>query len=400
MKHFFYFLTGLFFLCASHIALATTPIHDVRLAQNQTDVVRLVAETEKQPEFNVFKLNNPPRLVIDFPDAEFTKTVNQKQGLSAAFVNNLRLGNPTPKTCRFVLELPHPNIQESHFLIPPEKGGKWRFVMDLSNMAGAQSEPLAKSTPNTSGLSKKSVYTSPKSTTYTSTKSTSPRKKVIVLDPGHGGQDPGAISRTGKFEKDLTLKMGKELRKKLEKAGYRVVMTRDRDIAIPLRKRIDKAHQAKGDLFISIHADSALNTKAKGLSIYTISERASDKEAAALAERENKADIILGLDLGDYQPEVSNILIDLAKRDTMAKSSLYADLVVQEMKRKVKLVPNAHRFAGFVVLKSANIPSVLLEMGYLSNKEEDKLLQKSSYREKLAEALTKAVNAYFKNVNE
>ena len=132
MKHFFYFLTGLFFLCASHIALATTPIHDVRLAQNQTDVVRLVAETEKQPEFNVFKLNNPPRLVIDFPDAEFTKTVNQKQGLSAAFVNNLRLGNPTPKTCRFVLELPHPNIQESHFLIPPEKGGKWRFVPGTS----------------------------------------------------------------------------------------------------------------------------------------------------------------------------------------------------------------------------------------------------------------------------
>ena len=392
MKRLFYFLTCLFLFCAAPMTWAATPIHDVRLAQYQTDVVRLVAETAEQPDFNVFKLSNPPRLVVDFPNAEFTQTATQKQGLSAAFINNLRLGNPTPQTCRFVLELPHTNIQESHFLIPPEKGGKWRFVMDLSNMGGAKTAPLAKSSPNTSSLSKTAAYTS--------SKSTSPRKKVIVLDPGHGGQDPGAISRTGKFEKDLTLKMGKELRNKLEKAGYRVVMTRDRDMAIPLRKRIDKAHQAKGDLFISIHADSALNTKAKGLSIYTISERASDKEAAALAERENKADIILGLDVGDYQPEVSNILIDLAKRDTMAKSSLYADLVVQEMKKKVKLVPNAHRFAGFVVLKSPNIPSVLLEMGYLSNKEEEKLLQKSAYRAKLAEALTKAVNTYFSNVNE
>lgn len=392
MKRIFYFLTCLFFLCATPFALAGTPIHDVRLAQYQTDVVRLVAETTEQPDFNVFKLNNPPRLVVDFPNAEFTQTATQKQGLSAAFVNNLRLGNPTPQTCRFVLELPHTNIQESHFLIPPEKGGKWRFVMDLSNMGSSQSTPLAKSAPEKPTFKIKS--------TITPSKSTALRKKIIVLDPGHGGQDPGAISRSGRFEKNLTLKMAKELRNKLEKAGYRVVMTRDRDVAIPLRKRIDKAHQAKGDLFISIHADSALNTKAKGLSIYTISERASDKEAEALAERENKADIILGLDLGDYQPEVSNILIDLAKRDTMAKSSLYADLVVGEMKKKVKLVPNAHRFAGFVVLKSPNIPSVLLEMGYLSNKEEEKLLQKSSYRAKLAEALTKAVNSYFKNVKE
>ncbi len=396
MRIVFYFLTFFIFLMCQPLAHAATPIHDLRLAQYQTGVVRLVAETGQQPDFNVFKLNNPPRVVVDFSNAAFTKTVNTKQGLSAAFVNQVRLGNPTPQTCRLVLELPHPNIQESHFLIPPEKGGKWRFVMDLSNMGGVEKIPLAKSIPT--NVIKSQQKSQPTPTIYNSPKS--PRKKVIVIDPGHGGKDPGAVSRAGRFEKDLTLKMGKELRDELESAGYRVVMTRDRDVAIPLRKRIEKAHKAQGDLFISIHADSALNTKAKGLSIYTISERASDKEAAALAERENKADIILGMDLGDYQPEVGNILIDLAKRDTMAKSAQYADLVVAEMKKRVDVLPDTHRFAGFVVLKSPSIPSVLLEMGYLSNKSEEKQLQKKSYRAKLVTALTKALNTYFNNLNE
>jgi len=161
--------------------------------------------------------------------------------------------------------------------------------------------------------------------------------------------------------------------------------------------RIQKAHEANADLFISIHADSSKNRSAKGLSIYTISEKASDKEAAALAERENKADILYGMDLADYQPEVGNILIDFAKKYAMDQSSVYADYIVKEMKSLVELVPNAHRFAGFVVLKSPNIPSVLLEMGYLSNRQEEKLMWKSSYRNKLSKALVQAVKTYFKN---
>ena len=165
-----------------------------------------------------------------------------------------------------------------------------------------------------------------------------------------------------------------------------------------MRGRIQKAHEANADLFISIHADSAKNKSAKGLSIYTISETASDKEAAALAERENKADILFGMDLADYQPEVGNILIDFAKKYAMDQSSIYADYVVNEMKKEVNLRQNAHRFAGFVVLKSPNIPSVLLEMGYLSNPQEDKLMQKESYRKKLGTALANAVDTYFKKL--
>ena len=192
--------------------------------------------------------------------------------------------------------------------------------------------------------------------------------------------------------------MAKETKAILEKRGYKVVLTRDKDFYIPLRGRIKKAHEANGDLFISIHADSAKSRSATGLSIYTISETASDKEAAALAERENKSDILFGMDLSDYQPEVGNILIDIAKKYAMDQSSIYADEVVREMQKEVKLRDQAHRFAGFVVLKSPNIPSVLLEMGYLSNPQEDKSLQKESYRKKLATALANAVDSYFKKL--
>jgi len=194
--------------------------------------------------------------------------------------------------------------------------------------------------------------------------------------------------------------MAKETKELLQKEGFKVVLTRDKDVFIPLRGRIKKAHDANGDLFISIHADSAKNASAKGLSIYTISEKASDAEAAALAERENKADIILGMDLSDVDPLAGNVLLDLAKTDTMNKSAIYAKYVVREMRKTVDLVPNAHRMAGFVVLKSPNIPSVLVELGYLSNKVEDKNLQRSSYRKELAEALVRAVKTYFENLSE
>ena len=195
--------------------------------------------------------------------------------------------------------------------------------------------------------------------------------------------------------------MAKETKKILESSGkYRVLLTRDKDVALALRERIAFAHKNKADLFISIHADSAKNKNAKGLSVYTISERASDKEAMALAERENKADIILGIDLSGETQEVSNILIDLAKRDTMEKSSHYANLLVAKMASQVTLVKDAHRYAGFVVLKSPNIPSVLIELGYLSNKQEEKLLAQSAYRNRLSKSILQAVDAYFSTIYE
>ena len=362
-------------------------IKGMRLASSTADAVRFVADLSAEAQVLVSRLSNPPRLILDFKNTTFSPLSKAQKFSPVNFVGGLRTGTPFAGTARIVLDLPNEALTEKHFLLKPQSGKSWRFVLDLSRNAPTVLPVSSSETKTGSGGLR--PFTTPKKT-----------QRVIVLDAGHGGQDPGAISRSGHYEKNITLNMVRETRDLLQKAGYKVVLTRDSDVFIPLRGRIKKAHAAHADLFISIHADSAKNPSARGLSVYTISERASDAEAAALAERENKADIILGMDLSEVDADAGNILLDLAKTDTMNKSAQYADLVVREMKRKVPLVPNAHRMAGFVVLKSPNIPSVLVELGYLSNRTEDKNLQKTSYRRDLAEALVRAVNTYFDTISE
>lgn len=225
-------------------------------------------------------------------------------------------------------------------------------------------------------------------------------KPLIVLDPGHGGRDPGAIGRRGTLEKTVTLNMAKAIRAELEKSGrYRVALTRDRDIAVPLRERLTFARKAGGALFISIHADSLGQTsEMRGASVYTLSNRASDKEAASLAQKENKADIVSGLDLTDQDPIVSEILIDLALRDATNRSIGFADQLVKELAKVTKLVKGTRRFAGFVVLKSPDTPSVLLELGFLSNSSDEKLLNSAAHRLKIAGAVREALDSYFQAI--
>jgi len=362
-------------------------IQDLRLSVNDAQNVRFVVDLTDQAEIKLSRLSNPPRMVIDVENAPFEPGVREKRFLNTGFISSIRTGKPTPTTTRIVLDLPSDNVTEKHFTLAPQAGAPWRFVMDLTNNTPQVGVKAFSNDAQTVATQAPAKIEPPKKSVI--------KKKIVMLDPGHGGQDPGAISRSGKYEKDLTLKMAKETKVLLEKAGYKVVMTRDKDYYVTLRGRIEKAHKANADLFISIHADSAASSAAQGLSIYTISETASDKEAAALAENANKADILFGMDLSEYQPEVGNILIDFAKTYTMDQSAKYADEVVKEMAKEVTLRPKAHRYAGFAVLKSPNVPSVLLEMGYLSNRDEDKLLQKESYRNKLSKALVRAVNTYF-----
>lgn len=192
---------------------------------------------------------------------------------------------------------------------------------------------------------------------------------------------------------------GRELKEHLEdKYGYKVYMTRNRDIFIPLRDRVKIARRYEADLFLSIHADSAANKRASGLSVYTLSEKASDKEAAALAEKENKADIVAGLNFAEHSKEVSDILLNLAQRETLNRSSEFATFMVKEMRKSTHTLDNTHRFAGFAVLKAPDIPSVLMELGYLSNRTEEKQLQQKSYRKKLAESAGRAIDKYFENM--
>jgi N-acetylmuramoyl-L-alanine amidase len=232
------------------------------------------------------------------------------------------------------------------------------------------------------------------------TASSQPRARdgvpVIVIDPGHGGVDPGATGVSGIYEKHITLAMARELKAALEKNGrYRVHLTRDRDIFIRLRDRVAIARQYGADLFISLHADAVQSPAIRGLSVYTLSQNASDSEAQALAEKENKADLIAGVDLSHESPDVAGILIDLAQRETMNRSAGFATDVVDEVGQELDLLDNTHRFAGFAVLKAPDVPAVLVEMGYLSNEFEEKQLRQPQYRARLAKAMAKAVERFF-----
>lgn len=219
---------------------------------------------------------------------------------------------------------------------------------------------------------------------------------VIVIDPGHGGVDPGAIGVSGIYEKHITLALARELKTALEKSGrYRVHLTRDRDVFIRLRDRVAIARQYGADLFISLHADAVQNPSIRGLSVYTLSQNASDNEAQALAEKENKADLIAGVDLSHETPDVAGILIDLAQRETRNRSAGFASEMVDEVGQEFNLLDNTHRFAGFAVLKAPDLPSVLVETGYLSNDYEEKQLRQPTYRARLAKAIARAIDRYF-----
>jgi len=228
---------------------------------------------------------------------------------------------------------------------------------------------------------------------------TAAKSHLVILDPGHGGIDPGAIGVSGVYEKDVTLATAREVARQLEATRrYRVHLTRTGDEFVALQDRVARARAVDGELLLSIHADALPNAAIRGASVFTLSERASDKEAAELAAHENKADLIAGIDLSRHEPAVSEILFDLARRQTNNLSIRLAQQLVVELGRQVRLLQNSHRSAGFVVLKAPDIPSALIELGCLSNREEDKSLQQASYQRRLATSLVRSVNDYFELV--
>lgn len=223
-------------------------------------------------------------------------------------------------------------------------------------------------------------------------------RPLVVIDAGHGGHDPGALASWdgGLREKDLTLKLAREMRDRLLASGrVRVALTRDRDEFLILQERFGIARRLGADLFISVHCDSAENQGASGASIYTLSEVASDREAARLAARENKADILAGVDLADASADISSILIDLTQRETMNASAGFARLLGREAKPLVPLKPNYHRMASLMVLKAPDMPSILFETGYISNEDDAKRLNSDSGRRALAESVRRAVEVHF-----
>jgi len=225
---------------------------------------------------------------------------------------------------------------------------------------------------------------------------TARRQPTIVIDPGHGGIDPGAVSPSGNYEKDIVLATAGLLASQLAAAHrYRVLLTRSTDEFIPLRDRVARARAWKADLFLSIHADALPESEMRGLSVFTLSAEASDRVAAAVATRENRADLVAGIDLARQPREVGNVLIDLARRQSGNLSILLARKVVDQLVREVVLLEHPQRSADFVVLTAPDVPSVLVELGCLSNPQEERLLRQHAYQQKLARGLARAVEAYF-----
>jgi N-acetylmuramoyl-L-alanine amidase len=223
-----------------------------------------------------------------------------------------------------------------------------------------------------------------------------PGKPIVVIDAGHGGVDPGATSVSGAYEKNIVLALAQDVKAALDKSGkVTAVLTRDRDIFIPLRERVAIARAANADLFMSLHADTVADPDIRGLSVYTLSQNASDAEAQALADKENKSDIVAGIDFSNESPEVTNILIDLVQRESMNLSAKFAGSVITEVSHDThELLQNTHRFAGFAVLKAPDVPSVLVESGYLSNARDEQMLRRPEYRAKLAQALARAIEGF------
>ncbi|MBP7339158.1 MAG: N-acetylmuramoyl-L-alanine amidase [Niveispirillum sp.] len=268
-------------------------------------------------------------------------------------------------------------------VIPPRDGMPPRFVMDLAAGRagrGAVLTPASVSTMNPPVPAEKPKPTLP----------------MIVIDPGHGGQDPGAIAVGGGYEKDITLAMAKELRRQLLATGrYRVALTRDSDTYIPLRDRPGIARAKGADLFISLHADSITSKQVRGLSVYTLSDKASDREAEMLAQRENQSDAIVGLDLSVQSADIASILIGMSQRDALNRSRRFASLLLKNLDPKIAVLPGPMRSAGFAVLTAPDVPAVLVEMGYLSHSQDAKLLGSDAHRKRMAGSLLRAVDGYF-----
>ena len=358
---------------------------DARLA-GDTSRTRLVIDLNKKIEVRAYTIADPNRVVIDLPEVSFDLPVGagkQARGLIAAF----RYGQFAQGKARIVIDLREPVRIDKTFVLAAVDDQPARLVIDLvrTDAASFKKSALVIEQPKTAA---------PKVLPKRDPSDTRP---VIVLDPGHGGPDAGAQAKTGDEEKEVVLEVAKKLREQLLKTGrYRVVMTRDDDYFVPLEERVAIARSNGAALFISIHADSLSKGtgEASGATIYTLSERASDSEAQKLADTENDSDKLAGY-FSQQPDDIANILFDLAQRDTKNHSALFARTLAGYLKNAARLHKSPLRSAGFVVLKSPDVPSVLLELGYLSSVEDLKQMTSEAWREKVTVSIVEAIDKFF-----
>ena len=380
-------------LFATHsLQAAEVLVHSIRIGGDAKST-RFVIDLDRKVPFSYLLLADPYRVVIDLPEVKWEiglKGVGNGKGL----IGQYRYGLFRPGVSRLVLDLNGPaKIKQIFHLEPSRKYGQ-RLVVDLVPTNRAKFvEAVERSRKNRTPITAPEQMAARQITRHPNA------KRVIIVDPGHAGVDPGALSVIGVPEKKIALSVAKEIRRELQKSGkYLVLMTRERDIFVSLSKRVEFARQAEADLLISVHADSIKNPKVNGATVYTLSEKASDKEAALLARKENRSDLIAGLDLKGETDQVTSILIDLAQRETMNYSARFANFLVPELKRRLAMRSNSHRYAGFQVLRAPDVPSTLMEIGYLSNREDARRLNSKQGQEGIAVAVAAAIEQYFASV--
>ena len=351
------------------LADSPTTIKNVRLWA-EDERTRVVLDVSSAARHSMFTLQGPDRLVVDVVSGEIAKDL--KSLPKGGVVKSIRTGRRPDGRLRVVLDLVGA-VRPRSFTVAPSDGYGDRLVIDLHSQ-GTQRDAIRKAEEYLSG-----------------------RDIVVAIDAGHGGRDPGAVGRARTKEKDIALLVSKKLAKRISaEYGMQAVLVRSGDYYVDHRDRMEIARKAKADLFISIHADAVEDRRAKGASVYVLSLKGTSDEAARqLAERENGTSVLGGLSLSDKDPVLASVLLDLSQNASLSASLEVAKEVITELARVGKVRRRTVQQAGFLVLKSPDVPSVLVEMAYISNPDEEKLLRSSSHQNNLADAMLKGIRSYF-----
>ncbi len=338
---------------------------------------RLIFTANGPIHYRAFSLHHPPRIVIDIQNATLKHRLNQLL-LTGTPVKRIRWSNRKNKALRLVLDLKYP-LKRRLNVFPPTRGQQYRLILDLWQASAQSSKP-------------KPIIRKPK-------KITALRKVIIVIDPGHGGKDPGATGRGGLHEKQVVLAISKSLQKIInQQPGFKAYLTRRGDYYISLRQRLAIARRYKADMFVAIHADAYRNHSANGASVYALSLRGATSEAARwLAKRENQSELMGGVDLADYKNHlVRSVLLNLQQTATIRASLQIGQDLLRYLSKIARLHHRRVEQAAFVVLKSPDIPSLLVESGFISNPREEARLRSPRYRRSLATAVMRGIINYFK----
>lgn len=383
---------GLSLLMLPSTLRAASRVAGVRASADSAST-RLVIDLDGPLDYRIFTLTGPDRVVLDLPGVSLAAPLDvDLPGHSVA--SSVRSGIRDRTDLRLVVDVKGP-IKPQALLLPPSEGAGFRLVVDLPHAGGVAAsavkpaEPVEPSTARAADPLPRPQKSRPSAF----------RDLVIAIDAGHGGKDPGAVGRSGTREKDVTLAIARKLERILHnEAGFKPVLTRSTDKFISLRERTQIARRHKADMFISIHADAFYDSSARGSSVYCVSHKGSSSEAARwLANKENAADLVGGVSLGDHDDVVASVLLDLAQTAALQSSLDVGGRVLRQLGDIGDLHRREVQQAGFMVLKSPDIPSILVESAFISNPGEEQRLRTSSHQDRVAQSIFRGVHGYYAN---